>query len=239
MTTLLLRLAGPMQSWGTQSRFEYRDTGHEPSKSGVVGIAAAALGRPRTADVADLDGLLMGVRVNMPGVVQRDYHTVGGVHRGSGRTYGVAQFDGSLNTIVSRRSYLADADFLVGLAATTPEQEALLDHIDAALASPVWPLFLGRKAFVPGKPIRLPDGPPLGPGRRDLPLDEALQAFPWPRDVPRLRFIYEDTDEIDGEQRLDRPLSFANDDRRYLPRFVRSVFVSRPADAIPLEEVDL
>ena len=34
MSTLLMRLAGPMQSWGTQSRFTVRDTGREPSKSG-------------------------------------------------------------------------------------------------------------------------------------------------------------------------------------------------------------
>ena len=31
MSVLLLRLAGPMQSWGTRSRFSNRDTGLEPS----------------------------------------------------------------------------------------------------------------------------------------------------------------------------------------------------------------
>ena len=33
MSVLLLRLAGPMQSWGTDSRFSHRDTRAEPSKS--------------------------------------------------------------------------------------------------------------------------------------------------------------------------------------------------------------
>ena len=47
MPTLLLRLVGPMQSWGTTSRFDERDTGKEPSKSGVVGLLAAALGIDR------------------------------------------------------------------------------------------------------------------------------------------------------------------------------------------------
>ena len=37
MSVLLLRLAGPMQSWGTRSRFGNRDTGLEPSRSGVIG----------------------------------------------------------------------------------------------------------------------------------------------------------------------------------------------------------
>ena len=49
MPVLLMRLAGPMQSWGTQSRFLHRDTGREPSKSGVIGVLCAALGRPRDA----------------------------------------------------------------------------------------------------------------------------------------------------------------------------------------------
>ena len=43
MSVLLLRLAGPMQAWGTQSRFTVRDTGLEPSKSGVIGLLCAAL----------------------------------------------------------------------------------------------------------------------------------------------------------------------------------------------------
>ena len=47
MHTLLLRLEGPLQSWGTSSRFPQRDTGFEPSKSGVIGLLCAALGKPR------------------------------------------------------------------------------------------------------------------------------------------------------------------------------------------------
>lgn len=44
MATLLLRLAAPLQSWGSDSKFETRKTGREPTKSGVVGLLAAALG---------------------------------------------------------------------------------------------------------------------------------------------------------------------------------------------------
>lgn len=47
MPTLLLRLVGPMQSWGTTSRFDQRDTGKDPSKSGVIGLLAAAMGIDR------------------------------------------------------------------------------------------------------------------------------------------------------------------------------------------------
>ena len=79
--TLLLRLAGPMQSWGTQSRFSMRDTGLEPSKSGVIGLLCAALGRPRedTAIVRRLTALTMGVRVDREGVMKKDFHTANDV----------------------------------------------------------------------------------------------------------------------------------------------------------------
>ena len=45
MATLLLRLAAPLQAWGADSKFETRKTGREPTKSGVIGLLAAALGR--------------------------------------------------------------------------------------------------------------------------------------------------------------------------------------------------
>jgi CRISPR system Cascade subunit CasD len=182
-TTLLLRLAGPMQSWGTQSRFKVRDTGLEPSKSGVVGLLCAALGWPRETDVTQLARLRMGVRVDREGSHKRDYQTVGGAHR-KGERYGVVTAEGGLGgTVVSQRYYLADADFLVGLEGDA----GLLREVDAALAAPVWQLFLGRKAFVPGVPVRLPDGPARGPGLRDAPLTAALAEYPWFPDPTRAR----------------------------------------------------
>src|SRR4051812_37507508 len=183
MMTLLIRLAGPMQSWGTQSRFKIRDTGLEPSKSGVIGLLCAALGWPRETDVTTLAELRMGVRVDRQGSHERDFHTVGGSHL-RGERYGVVTAEGkSGGTVVSQRYYLADADFLVGLEG----DEELLRTIDAALAAPVWPIFLGRKAFVPGVPVRLPDQPPRGPGLRAESLPEVLRTYPWFPDPARSR----------------------------------------------------
>ena len=76
MPTLLLRLAGPMQSWGTTSRFDQRDTGKEPSKSGVVGLLTAALGIDREVwndELKSLAALTMAVRHDRPGVLKCDY----------------------------------------------------------------------------------------------------------------------------------------------------------------------
>ena len=64
MATLLLRLAAPLQAWGSDSKFETRKTDREPTKSGVVGLLAAALGlrRDDTEGLARLNGLRFAVR---------------------------------------------------------------------------------------------------------------------------------------------------------------------------------
>jgi CRISPR system Cascade subunit CasD len=225
MRTLLLRFAGPMQSWGVQSRFSVRDTGLEPSKSGVVGLLCAALGRPRTAPVVDLASLRMGVRCDREGHLERDYHTAGGDRRPGGA--GVAKAHGrGGDTVVSERYYLADAAFLVGLEGG---DSSFLADLDAALCRPKWALYLGRKAFVPGEPVRV--------GIQQGPVESVLAGFPWTARVPgeaararedavrgepwHLRVILESPAGPDTEPRWDVPLSFAAGDRRFALRHVR------------------
>ncbi|MFD6874351.1 MULTISPECIES: type I-E CRISPR-associated protein Cas5/CasD [unclassified Streptomyces] len=74
---LLLRLAAPLQSWGAVSRFSRRDSHSRPTKSAVIGLCAAALGRDRTEPIDDLAALEFGVRADHPGTPVRDYHSVG------------------------------------------------------------------------------------------------------------------------------------------------------------------
>src|SRR5437764_11434486 len=106
MPTLLLRLAGPMQSWGTTSRFSIRDTGLEPSKSGVIGLLCAALGRPREHPVDDLAGLRFGVRADRPGTLRMDFQTAGADYPRYGQR---GQVIGRTTAILSPRYFLADA----------------------------------------------------------------------------------------------------------------------------------
>ncbi len=216
MATLLMRLQGPMQSWGTTSRFDERDTQLEPSKSGVIGLLCAALGRDRAEPIDDLAALRMGVRIDREGVPMRDYQTATGVMAATGKV--------DLNrTVVSPRFYLADAVFLVGLEGDRP----LLEMIDEALWRPVWPLALGRKSFVPSKPVPLPDGV------SSLPLHEALTTRPklcGGTEVSVHRLLMED--EAEGAIRLDQPVApFAI--RRFGPRFVRSLHIQLGAQHAP------
>jgi CRISPR system Cascade subunit CasD len=213
--TLLLRLSGPMQSWGTQSRFDMRDTGREPSKSGVVGLLCAALGRPRPEPVDDLARLSMAVRVDQEGRLERDYHTAS-----SDRFYLVSGRSKS-HTVVSNRYYLADARFLVGLYGELGRLTMLYE----ALRNPVWPLYLGRKAFVPGEPVWLPDGL-----WEEFGLWDVLEGYPWLgnaalRSPPKqLRVVYDDPEG--PVVRSDHPISFAK--RKFHQRRVSVTYVNTP-----------
>lgn len=133
MGTLLMRLAAPMQSWGVESKFDVRrDTGREPSKSGVIGLVAAALGvrRQEEEKLARLAGMRFGVRVDREGVLTRDYHTASNERA----------------TCVTHRYYLADAEFVVGLES---DDEEMLQEIACALKHPAYPLYLGRRSCPP------------------------------------------------------------------------------------------
>ena len=151
MSVIVLRLAGPMQSWGLQSRFHIRDTASEPTKSGIIGLLSAAIGRERDADVSDLNSLKMAIRIDREGIVQRDYQTAGGGLRPDGSDYGVAKSSGaSRNPVVSERYYLADADFRVALETSDTSLARMLAD---ALKSPIRPCYLGRRAYLPSVPV--------------------------------------------------------------------------------------
>lgn len=221
MPTLLLRLAGPMQSWGTISRFDHRDTGKEPSKSGVIGLLAAAMGidRDNWSDLEPLSRLSMGVRHDRPGVLSQDYQTA----------QDIISADSSKihKTAVTTRDYLADAAFLVGLQG---DNRDLLERVHAALRNPVWPLALGRKSYVPSEPIWIENGV------QDDSLRNVLAKWPWIatrrkwEDPPEKLLVSFESEDGSGVLKMDQPLSsFA--ERRFGARFVRSEWIPFPQEA--------
>lgn len=224
-TTLLLQLAGPMQSWGFRSRFDNRDTGLEPTRSGVIGLLCAAQGRGRDMDLSEFERLKMGVRVDAPGRVALDYHTAQPVWRGL------------TSTTVSERYYLADARFLVGLQADDREW---LQNLEAALRAPVWPLFLGRKSFAPSLPVHLETS-----GLRAGAVEAVLRAEAWrwltlqeervaAKAPPHLRIVLESDGAREGVAISDSPRDFAR--RRYGVRYLRTSFCQPPTERHPLAQ---
>ncbi len=133
---LVLRLAGPMQSWGSSSRFTRRSTEAFPTKSGIVGLLAAAQGRRRTDPIEDLANLRMAARVDQPGELLRDFQTA---HR-----------EGE-SMPLSERFYRADAVF----AAFVEGPVELIEGLAEALRRPVFPLYLGRRSCPPTMPLFL------------------------------------------------------------------------------------
>lgn len=156
MSVLLLRLAGPLQSWGDRSRFTKRHTRTEPTKSGVIGLLAAAQGRRRTDPVEDLAALGFGVRVDQRGRIERDFQTA--IRRTAKREESMP---------LSYRYYLTDAVFVAGVAG----DHNLLEGLHEAVQAPRFPLYLGRRACAPMGEISM--------GIHDGMLEEALRAAEW------------------------------------------------------------
>lgn len=167
MTALLLHLHGPMQSWGGPARFSQRPTSGHPTKSAVVGILAASQGRPRGSDVTDLAALRMTVRVDRPGRLMRDYHTVGAEHP-KGRRLLNAEGKEKADALVTERYYLADAAFTIALDGDA----ALVERLEAALRAPRWALALGRRSCPPAEPflLGLHHGDPVSFLEKELPV---------------------------------------------------------------------
>ncbi|NLN84437.1 MAG: type I-E CRISPR-associated protein Cas5/CasD [Firmicutes bacterium] len=209
MPTLLLRLQAPMQSWGVSSHFTSRDTTREPTKSGVIGLICAALGRPRDADISDLAALKMGVRVDREGILQNDFHVAQDILLALGK--------GTKDTEISDRYYLSDAVFLVGLEGP----QALLEEIQTALKAPHWMLYLGRKAYPPGKPVWVQNGV------RDEPLLQALKTVPaLVSDLEEsVRVVLES--DVGAFVRVDVPISFA--ERRFSSRRIQMGRIDSPS----------
>lgn len=154
MTALLLSLRAPLQAWGAQSRFTARATGHEPTRSGILGLLAAAQGRRRTDPIEDLVGLEFAVRVDQPGKLVRDFQTA-------------QRWDTGHRLPLTTRYYLSDAVFVAAVGGS----EDLLTGLAQALRAPAFPLFLGRRSC--------PAGPDLLLGLREGSAEEALRSEDW------------------------------------------------------------
>lgn len=132
--TLFLWLEAPLQSWGERARWSMRDSATEPTKSGVIGLLACAMGLDQDDDIRALSQQIhVGVRCDHSGTLMKDYHTI----------------QGPWGTQLSDRYYLCDAVFLV---AVQSDNAALIVQLAEAIQSPAWPIFLGRKSCIPCRP---------------------------------------------------------------------------------------
>ena len=228
---LVLRLAAPLQSWGSSSQNNRRETDLQPTKAGVIGLLAAARGLRRADSIEELVNLELGVRVDQPGSVLRDYHTVSDLRgrpllsanvtaKGAQKPTSPKKF-----THVTQRFYLQDACFVAAVRGPS----ALVPALAEALQRPAFPLALGRRSCPPTQPLLLRDGSlPYWEGA----LLEVLSRVPWQasaRERKRrggrghLPVTYDDPAGVDVV--ADVPTSFAPRDRGMTARRVSTAWV--------------
>ena len=217
MSVLTLRLAGPLQSWGAAARFVRRTTESAPTKSGVIGMLAAAQGIERGDDdaLARLAALRFGVRIDQPGTRVRDFQTAH--HQVTDKAMPL-----------SERFYLADAVFVAALEGSTE----LLAELRKALHRPVYPPFLGRRSCPPTGQLVL--------GLHDdTELVQSLTHMPWQASgwyrkrhrwpTVRLPLLLEAAPgTTKGDLLRDQPVSFDAAHRKHALRTVTSTTVDIP-----------
>ena len=212
MKTIVLKLSGPLQAWGTKSHFEYRRTDYYPSKSGIIGLLAACLGYRRDEDekIKKLNDLDFAVRIDQRGELLRDYHIA--------RKF---KDNGEVNrTYVTNRYYLEDGVFLVALGHKDPD---FIDSLVKAIKSPYFPPYFGSRSLPVNYDflLAISDKDPV----------EALKNINWQAagwykkknsdEKTRLE-IYGDSNLVQNnykELRKDRVISFSQKERKFAYRY--------------------
>lgn len=210
MSTILLKFASPLQSWGTNSHFNIRHTDPHPSKSAVIGMLAAALGYRRDQDeeIQELNKLDFAVRTDQIGGITKDFQ--------------IARHEYKEKSVyLTDRYYLEDSIFLLAISS---QDESMMDKIEYGLKNPYFQLFLGRRS--------VPINADFFVERNELGPIENLRTYPWlASDWYKNRYpnislsifadgdLIEDQDSIVSRQmRRDRVLSFSQKERIFKDR---------------------
>ena len=154
---LIFTIAAPMASFGMKyDPGEWRNSANRPSKSGVLGLVAAALGIERedqTCFDALRDSIGFAVRVDDPGQPAYDYHTSQVPPQRRNRRFAtradeLAVPKTELKTILSTREFRVNMVATPALWLRGPEAEppVTLDAIADALKRPHFTLYAGRKS---------------------------------------------------------------------------------------------
>jgi CRISPR system Cascade subunit CasD len=210
MAVLILRFSAPLQSWGSGSKFDTRMTEREPTKSGVIGMIAAAFGYRRFEDdkIGEIAKLKFGLKVIREGGFTVDFQTVHSKkYWADVNSKKVPNGNGAY---ISRRYYLADAIFAVGLEG----DREMLEKIVYALKHPYFPLYLGRKSCPPAGQVVV--------GIKECDLITALRNYSEENQNDSGRILIET--EKGGYSVKDVPITFNRVHRKYASRQVIPVY---------------
>lgn len=222
---LAMLLDGPMQSWGFSSRFQKRSTALHPTKSGVIGLIAAAMGIDKHAsdepkriqELSCLDFTIITLpKTNRSQEILRmeDYHTVENTLLADGKL--------NKNAVITRREYLQEARFAIILKGNS----STLEQIEKALQNPRWGIWLGRKCCIPAMPVFVGISSEylslwqLLLSRAGLPTSLSIESFKRVREMD----TFSNQEAVIGELDTirDLPASFSKPNS-HLPRRIRKI----------------
>jgi len=156
MEFLVFTLTSTLASMGDLAGNEYRSSLRWPAKSAILGLLGAAKGLARDdqAGFCDLDLLRVAVGTHGLGDGMVDFHTVQTVPRGSGTSFRsrphaleCAKQRGTLETVITRREYRADATYSVAIWG------GALGELCEALDRPRMALSFGRRCCPLAAPV--------------------------------------------------------------------------------------
>src|SRR5437763_11824455 len=157
MRFLLFTLYAPLAAMGEIAPGERRMGYARPTRSGMLGMIAAAFGWKREdRDHAELDrSVNFAVRTHIPGLPFTDYHTAQSPQHRKNLAFSTRRAEvqaDDLNTVLSVREWRSDALYTIALW-PRPSASVGLDAIGDSLNQPQFTLSLGRKAGVLGLPL--------------------------------------------------------------------------------------
>lgn len=162
MRCLILRLEGPLMSFGDVAIDEIRPTRRLPTRSMLTGLLANALGYAhRDVDALDRlqERLRFAARLDREGEGLVDFQTAElSQHDPIWTSRGVpAERAGDAKSYTGPalrwRHYRADAAATVALKLTPAREQPDLTAVESALRRPERPLFIGRKGCPPSRPL--------------------------------------------------------------------------------------
>ena len=165
MEYLVFQLYGPFASWGEAAVGESRHSESYPSRSAIVGLLSSALGITRDQEENHQqfspDHYLFAFKIRSSGSLLKDYHTTQipdsvGKKKYHSRYEEIRHGKERLGTVLSSREYRLDASVHVSVL-MKPNAKWTLKELQAALNTPKFHLYLGRKS----NPLALPLDPQL------------------------------------------------------------------------------
>ncbi|MFN3547099.1 MAG: type I-E CRISPR-associated protein Cas5/CasD [Mesorhizobium sp.] len=156
---LVIALRAPFASFADAPGNTTRKTGDMPSRSALLGLAAAALGIRRDDEAGQVElsnALVTASALIAPGAIMTDFHTYASLHqaaKGAATRAEALRKKEHVVTSITRRDYRTDALWQGAYRLSERLGSLTLDGIAAAFQRPAFFLSIGRRACAPSHPL--------------------------------------------------------------------------------------